>query len=130
MASLPQPLPVSASFPDSPGKAEATLPLLLQDSQESVHLSHFSHVGLCGPMDSSLPGLQQSVPGILQARIPDGVAIHSSRASVLTQGSHLHLCLLHWQVGSLPLAPPGNPEKAYRCSYLSLLICLDSREDS
>ena len=28
----------------------------------------------------------------------------------LTQGSNPHiLCLLHWQVGSLPLAPPGKP---------------------
>ena len=28
----------------------------------------------------------------------------------LTQGSNLGLsCLLHWQVGSLPLAPPGKP---------------------
>ena len=27
-----------------------------------------------------------------------------------TQGSNLHvLCLLHWQVGSIPLAPPGKP---------------------
>ena len=26
------------------------------------------------------------------------------------QGLNLHLsCLLHWQVGSLPLAPPGKP---------------------
>ena len=29
----------------------------------------------------------------------------------LTQGSNLCLlCLLHWQVGSLPLAPPGKPQ--------------------
>jgi len=28
----------------------------------------------------------------------------------LTHGSNLHLfCLLHWQVGSLPLVPPGKP---------------------
>ena len=28
----------------------------------------------------------------------------------LTQGLNLHpLCLLHWQAGSLPLAPPGKP---------------------
>ena len=28
----------------------------------------------------------------------------------LTQGSKQHpLCLLHWQVGSLPLVPPGKP---------------------
>ena len=27
-----------------------------------------------------------------------------------TQGSNLHpSCLLHWQVGSLPLVPPGKP---------------------
>ena len=28
-----------------------------------------------------------------------------------TQGSDLNLlCLLHWQAGSLPLAPPGKPD--------------------
>ena len=27
------------------------------------------------------------------------------------------LCLLHWQAGSLPLAPPGKPS----CTYISLL---------
>ena len=31
----------------------------------------------------------------------------------LIQGSNLHLLsLLYWQVGSLPLAPPGKPSKA------------------
>ena len=34
----------------------------------------------------------------------------------LTQGSNQHLlCLLHWQVGSLALMPPGKP---YLCSRL------------
>ena len=28
----------------------------------------------------------------------------------LTQGLNLHLSLLHWQVGSVPLAPPGKPK--------------------
>ena len=32
-------------------------------------LTHFSHVGLCDPMDYSPPG--SSVHGILQARIPE-----------------------------------------------------------
>ena len=33
----------------------------------------------------------------------------------LTQGSNLHLLhLLHWQAGSLPLAPPGKPPKGFR----------------
>ena len=50
-------------------------------------LRHFSRVGLWDPMDCSLPGLQQSVHGILQARVLEGVAIHSSRAFFLTQGS-------------------------------------------
>ena len=42
-----------------------------------------------------------------------------------TQGSNPHLlCLLHWQVGSLSLAPPGKP---YIPKYICLtLACLDS----
>ena len=32
------------------------------------------------------------------------------QGTFLTQGSKLHLlCLLHWQMGSLPLVPPGKP---------------------
>ena len=38
----------------------------------------------------------------------------------LTQGSNLHLlCLLHWQVGSLPLEPSGKPVCNY--DWFSLL---------
>ena len=59
-------------------------------------------------MDGSPPG--SSVHGVLQARIPELVAMLSSRGSSLTQGLKPGLlCLLHWQVGSLPLAPPGKP---------------------
>ena len=58
-------------------------------------------------MDCSPPG--SSVHGILQARILEGVARPSSRGSSPTQGSNLCLlCLLHWQAGSLLLAPPGK----------------------
>ena len=42
-------------------------------------LSFFSCVGLCDPMDCSLPG--SSVHGILQARILEWVAMPSSRGS-------------------------------------------------
>ena len=40
-----------------------------------------------------------------------------------TKGSNLHLlCLLHWQVGSFPLAPPEKPDtmnqSLYRGTYL------------
>ena len=43
-----------------------------------------------------------------------------------TQGSNLHLlCLLHWQVGSLPLAPPGKSPYPLDCQgipYMSFFI--------
>ena len=39
-----------------------------------------------------------------------GVGCHALLQGITsTQGSNLHfLCLLHWQAGSLPLAPPGK----------------------
>ena len=63
---------------------------------------------LCDPMDCSLPG--SSVHGILQARILEWVATPSSRESFWPRDwtSHL-LWFLHWQVDSLPIAPPWKP---------------------
>ena len=58
---------------------------------------------LCYPLDCSLPG--SSVHGILQARILEWVACLPPRGP---GGGLLHL--LHWQAGSLPLAPPGKPD--------------------
>ena len=70
---------------------------------------------LCDPVDCSLPG--SSVHGILQARILEWVAMPSFRGISLTQRLNSCLfCLLHWQVGSLPLEPPGKPLKGYRAS--------------
>ena len=69
-----------------------------------------SCVTLCCPMDCSPPG--SSVLGICQARVLEWVAISYSgeRGIFLTQESSPRLlCLLHWQVDSLPLAPPGMP---------------------
>ena len=64
-----------------------------------------SYLTLCNPVDHSLPG--SSVHGICQARILEWVAMPSSGGIFLTQGSNPHvLYLLHWQAGSLPLAPP------------------------
>ena len=61
---------------------------------------------LCDPMDCSPPG--SYVHGILQARILEWVAMPSW---FLTQGSNPNLlCLLHWQVGSLPLGHLGSPD--------------------
>ena len=63
---------------------------------------------LCDPMDCSQPG--SSVHGILQAN-NTGVGCHAPLQGILLiQGSNMHLlCLLHWQAGSLPLAPPEKP---------------------
>ena len=59
----------------------------------------------CDLMDCSLPG--SFAHGIFQARILGGVPIP-------TPGSNLHLWrLLHWQVHSLPPAPPGKPSSAH-----------------
>ena len=59
-------------------------------------------------MDCSPPS--SSVHGIFQAWILEQVAICVLQGIFPTQGLNLHLlCLLHWQVGSLPLTPPGKP---------------------
>ena len=63
---------------------------------------------LCNLMEYSPP--VSLVHGILQARIPEWVAIPFSRGSSQPRDwTHVSLCLLHWQVGSLPLAPPESP---------------------
>ena len=70
-------------------------------------LSHFSHVWPCNPMDCSPQG--SSVHRILQARTQEWISVPSSWGIFLTQGSSQYLlCLLHWQVGSLPLAPASQ----------------------
>ena len=60
---------------------------------------------LCDPVDSSPPG--SSVHGTLQARVPE---CHALLQGIFpTQRSNLRLlCILHWHVNSLPLAPPGK----------------------
>ena len=63
-------------------------------------------LSLCCSMDCSPPG--SSVHGIFQARIPELVAMPSSKRIFPAQRAqiflNLHLlCLLHWPVDSLPL---------------------------
>ena len=63
---------------------------------------------LCDPMNCSPPG--SSVHRILQARRLEWGAIPFSRGSSQPRNQTLiSLCVLHWQAGSLPLAPPGKP---------------------
>ena len=63
---------------------------------------------LCDPMDHSPPG--SSVHGDSPGN-NTRVSFHALLQGVfLTQGSTPYLLsLLHWQVGSLPLGPPGKP---------------------
>ena len=85
---------------------------LLLSSSSSTHGCMYakllqSCLTLCDPMDCSPLG--SSVQGLLQARILEWVAIFFSRGfSWPRDQTHVSLPLLHWQAGSLPLAPPGK----------------------
>ena len=76
-----------------------------------VYKSLQSCLTLCDRMNCSPPS--SSVHGILQARILEWITVSSSGGSSQprdqTPGIKHHLCLLHWQAGSLSLAPPGKP---------------------
>ena len=74
---------------------------------------------MCAKLHQSRPTLCNPVDDGLQTRLlcpwdslgkNTGVGSHALlQASFPTQGSNPHLLhLLHWQVGSLPLAPPGR----------------------
>ena len=71
---------------------------------------------LCDPMDCSPLGF--SVHGLLQARILETIAMPSSRGSSpprdRTCASYVYV---HWQVGSLPLGPPGTVQIHREVSY-------------
>ena len=75
----------------------------------------------CGPKDCSPP--DSSVHGTLQARILEWVSRFLLQGIFPTQGWNPHpFHLLQWQVGSLPLAPPGNTWVPLKCSILTLFI--------
>ena len=72
-------------------------------------LSHFSHVQLFATPWTVACQAPLSVE-ILQARILERVAMSFSRGSSQHRDrTHVSLSPLHWQVGSLPLMPPGKP---------------------
>ena len=67
---------------------------------------------LYDPVDCS--SSRSSVHGILEARILEWVAMPSSRGSSWPRDrTHVSLCLLHWQAGSLPLVSPEKPIYIY-----------------
>ena len=74
---------------------------------------------LGNPMDCSLP--RSSVHEIFQARILGWVAVPSSRGSSRPRDqTWVSYIYLHWQAGSLPLAPAGKPTWTWAKSILCL----------
>ena len=63
-------------------------------------------------MDCSMPG--SSVHGILQVKVQEWIAIPFSRGASQPQGLNMHLlCLLYWQVDSLPLSYQRSPSSHF-----------------
>ena len=86
-------------------------------------MSFQSYPTLCHTMVYNPPS--SSVHGILQAK-NIGVGCHAFHQEIFpTQGSNLRLLhLLHWQVGSLPLAPPGRALLRLKGHRGSVVKCL------
>ena len=84
-----------------------------------------SYLTLCNPIDCSQPG--SSVHGSLQTRIVEWVVMPSSREIFPTQGfNQCLLYLLHCQMPSLPLAPPGKPIIRLNTNNLvCVCVCVD-----
>ena len=79
---------------------------------------------LCDPMNCSPPGPSRLLSQWDSPGKNTGVGCHALLQGIfLTQRLNwCLLCLLHWQVGSLPLAPPGKPEVL--CSTLKFVFIL------
>ena len=77
--------------------------------QDVCVLAAQSCLTLCNPTDCSPLG--SSIHGILQARILEWVVCTSSKGPSQPRDGTCISCLLHWQVGSLPLVPPMEKSK-------------------
>ena len=95
-----------------------TSSLLITAVSPCPPVSCFSHVWLF----ATLWTVTHQAPlrtGILQARILEWVAMLSSRGpSWPRDRSYISLCLLHWQAGSLPPAPPEKPQVSYHIAIV------------
>ena len=87
------------------------------DWKQPCMLSHFSCVRIfetLWPMAHRAPlsmGILRIFPAMSRQEYWSGLPCPPP-GDIPTQGSNPHLfCLLHWQAGSLPLAPSGNPWK-------------------
>ena len=96
------------------------IPSLFSESESEVAQSCPT---LFDPMYCSLPG--SSVHGILQARIPEWIAISFSRGSSQPRDrTPCLLHLLHWQADSLPLCHRGSLWTPREVTNFSKITCL------
>ena len=105
-------LQAASSLSEPPRKL---FPLYLHSWLKSPQGSHslrvlFIFLGAqCSVMADSFDQPGSSVHGIFQARTLEWVTISYFRRSSQPKESNPHLlCILHWQVDSLPLEPPGK----------------------
>ena len=95
-------------------------------------LSHFSCVRLCGPIDSSPPG--SPIPGILQARILEWVAISFSNACMHAKSLQSCLTVCDPMDSSLPgssvhnvlLLPVSSQNDDHILEYFRILADCES----
>ena len=99
-------VPVAASVQPLPLPSHGLLPCL--HLLRACMLSHFS----CVCLFATLWTVARQAPlSMGLSRQDHWSSCHAFFQGIFpTQGLNLHLlCLLHWQAGSLPLAPPGKP---------------------
>ena len=85
-------------------------------------LSHYSGAWLCVTLQT-ITARQVPLPWDSPSK-NTGVGYHFLlQGTFPTQGSNLCLLhLLHWQVGSLPLVPPGKPQNMEHFMNLNVII--------
>ena len=83
-----------------------------------VCLDAQSCMTLCGPMDCSPPGF--SVHGIFRQEYWSGLPFPAPGDLPDAGIQPMSLGLLHWQVGSLSLAPPGKPTALITIQFIIL----------
>ena len=85
--------------------------LLVSAVQQSESVILLLYCLISSVLSDSLQSMDCSPPGSSVPGKNVGVGCHTLLQGIfLTQGLNLSLlCLLHWQVGSLPLVPPGKP---------------------
>ena len=82
-----------------------------------------SRPGLCNPMDHGLEPARLLCPWDSPGKKTGVGGCFPLQEVFLTQGSSLCLsCLLLWQVGSLPPAPPGKPICYVSCAFFLVLF--------